>query len=125
MNIENKNKMINWKLYDEVKIKNINWIDKKYKRFYSRSIPYKPFYTILKKYNQNNNCTDYYLATIDEPVSGYNWHGAQQKKDFIKYDLSFCWDDVLKSLPMSKQVIEVNVELVEEDDVAAIYYIDI
>lgn len=117
--------MINWKLYDAVDIKNMNWIDQAYKKFYSRTIPYKPFYTVLTKFNNVSNCTEYYLATIDEPVEGYNWHGVQQKKDFIKYDLSFCWKGIVNNLNTSEQVVEINVTLVEEDDVAAVYLLEI
>lgn len=115
--------MINLSAYDNVKIEHDTWIDSKYKRFYSKSIPYRPFFTILKRFNPDLNRTEFYLVLMDEHIDGRVCKPvARSPKGFIKINLGIFWD----SLGVGNiGVAEIEYSTVEVADNAIIYYIDI
>lgn len=118
-----KKENINYNLYDEVTPIHRNWIDERYKTFYSRTIPYKTFYTILKKFNTKHEDTDYYLVLSDETTGEFRWGAVQKNPGKIKCDLKPYWRDINTS--KIHGVTEINISVEEEADNAVVYYIDI
>lgn len=115
--------MINLSAYDNVTIVHDTWIDSKYKRLYSKSIPYRPFFTLLKRYNNEDNRTDYYLVLSDEVTPDKVFKGvAKSPKKFLKFDLSTFWKDLDIG---NIGVAEISYERVESADNADIYYLDL
>lgn len=112
---------MNLNAYDKVLFENLNWIDPKYKRFYSKTIPKRNFFTILKRYNGQSN--DWYLLLSDVTIEGYVWEPVKVNKNYQKYDLYRYWETM--GLDALTSVTEVNVKKEEENDEYLIYYLDI
>ena len=115
--------MINLNLYDNVLERNINWIDPKYKAFYSRTMIPRSFYTILKRYDNCNKVTNFYIVLSEELTEDRKWFGVNNTgRGYIKIDLSKFWDKLKLDIT---DVTEVSIKIEEESDNATIYYIDI
>lgn len=123
--IENiwQEEMVNLNIYDDVAVINTNWFDPKYKRFYSKVIPKKKFFCILKRYDNVKRENNYYIALSDIEDSSHIWGVVQSSSNYTKYDLKDIWN----TLPVHNYtgVTEVNIELIEQDDESLLYYLDI
>lgn len=115
--------MINLNAYDSVQIINKTWIDDKYKKLYSKVIPYKVFFTLLRRYNTKDKVYDYYLLISDKTDNAHVWDTAINNKTYVKYNIEPYWN----ILPTHKLrgVTEINIELVDSDDESQLYYLDI
>ena len=121
--MSNKKDKINYNLYDEVTPIHKNWIDTRYKIFYSRTMEYKTFYTILKKFNTRHQDVDYFLVLSDETTNEYRWGAVQRNPGKIKCDLKPYWKDINTS--KLNGATEINVSVEEKADNAIVYYLDI
>jgi len=110
-------------LYDDLNPLHINWIDPKWGSFYSKVIPYKPWFIMLHKYDNVQNEHNYFIAFATEQVEGHRWSGVIKRGSYIKCNITNVWND----LPVvgKTEIMEVNITLVEEDDIISIYHIDI
>lgn len=110
-------------LYDDVNEFHRNWIDPKWSSFYSKTMPHKPLFTFLHKYDNKLDEHKYYIALANTLIEGHMWECTHCTNNYIKCNIANIWN----KLPLEgiTDIIEVNVELVEEDDVVSVYYIDI
>ena len=115
--------MINLNKYDDVIQIKHNWISHKYVRLYSSVIKFKSYFTILKRYNSELKCNDYYLLLSDKPIINKVYKNVIcGKNNILKFDLHMFWN----KLPIPKEEdTEIDIELVEEDNDSVVYYINI
>lgn len=96
----------------------------KYKRLYTINIKFKPYYAILKKYNQKTNNTSYYLVLSDVIVDNMNFHTTNRYgNNGVKIDLSSIWKDTILST-FNKET-HINMFITDSDDTTVVYGFDI
>ena len=122
LKLKAEEKMINLKLYDTIVDVHKTWISPRYKNLYSKVIKYKPFYTILKRYNALDRCNDFYLVISENLASGYRWFSTIKNSSYIKLDLTPFWKEINKFT--TKEDIEINIELDDKDEETEIYRLD-
>ena len=122
LKLQAEEKMINLKLYDTIVDEHKTWISPRYKKLYSKVIKYKPFYTILKRYNALDRCNDFYLVISENLASGYRWFSTIKNSSYIKLDLTPFWKEINKFT--TKEDIEINIELDDKDEETEIYKLD-
>ena len=110
-------------LYDNVRPINRNWIDKRYKKFYSKTMPHRTFYTFLKKYNPEYDDEDIFLVLSDVNYSDHYWKGVINNKRYIKIDI-IPFIDYLNINKLKDRITEINVKLVEETEDYVIYLLE-
>lgn len=99
------------------------WINPTYKKLYSRSIKYYPYYAFLKKYNKNTKSNDYYVAMLKNTNSHVQCRSTIMNNKVIKLDLSPIWST--SYLCTFKQRTAIFIEEVEKNEDGVIYYLDI
>lgn len=116
---------MNLNAYDavEANIYNNNWINPIYKKLYSRSIEYHPYYAFLKKYNKESKTNDYYIAMLDDTNNHANCRSVVINNKLIKIDLSPIW--TTSSLCKLKERTCINIEEVDRNKDGVIYYLDV
>lgn len=114
---------MNYNAYDNINPIKQTWISPKYKTLYSRIIPYKPYYTILKRYNKTKGLNDFYLVITDNPDSNLLLLSTGKRGDVIKFKLSQFWNNLpIKDL---KENLEISFNIEEQSKDSIIYYLDI
>ncbi len=116
---------MNLNIYNKVEIPyDKTWIDKYYKRLYSREIPKRNAYAIMTRYNPKQKCTDIFLVLTDKPDEAHIWHSTfQTRTGILKINLAPYWHTL--HVDNQPREFEVNIEKVDEDENGAIYYLDI
>lgn len=116
---------MNLNIYDKVEISyNKTWINKYYKKLYSREIPYYSAYTILTRYNPKDRCNDIFLVVTNKPDDEHLWNSVTETKSGItKINLSPYWR--ILNMMNKPNEFEVDIEKVDSDEDGAIYYLDI
>lgn len=99
------------------------WVNPTYKKLYSRSIEYYPYYAFLKKYNKNTKSNDYYIAMLKNTNSHVQCRSVIMNNKVIKLDLSPIWSK--SSLCKIKERTSISIEEVERNEDGVIYYLDI
>lgn len=103
---------------------NTTWIVPENKKLYSYVITYYPYYTFLKKYNNNNKCNDYYMAFFKYPDGNRKWYTTYRTKSkAIKVDLSSIWYD--KVFNKIDEPTEVNLTIDNTFDDGIVYKIEL
>lgn len=96
----------------------------KYKRLYSYSIPFKPFYAIAKRYDTKCDVTSYYLILSNVILPNKDFHSTNKYgSNGIKVSLADIWN----ISPLKSFVSEASIVLRKEDSDADtdVYLIDI
>lgn len=115
--------MINFNLYDDAVSNLKTWIDPQYKRLYSYAITYKPFYTVLTKYNKVDKQTYFYIALLDDVIPNKVCKSVMRTKSgACKIDLTPIWN---KLKIISNETISINISKEDEDNNVIIYKLDI
>ena len=111
--------------YDTVKEVNYlgTWVDPRYKRLYSRSLPYYKFYSFAKRYNPSKQSTDFYLILHNELDTDLTIHSVIVDKGVIKMYLKDIWYET--SFTHLKDIVNINLTLDDKQEDCAIYLIDI
>ena len=114
---------MNLAAYD--KVNNIfedNWINFQYNRFYSRSIKYRRFFTILKRYNGSKY--DYYLCFSDYQDDNTKWVNVQHYKTGIKVSIAeFANVPAFQNIEVTNNLGKVYLDEIEASIDCEIYLI--
>lgn len=118
---------MNLSAYDNIKEKidkNKTWINIKKKTLLSREIKYRPYYTLLKRYNPKSNTNSYFIALLDGIVFDKKCkHTNKDDYGRIKINLSEIWNESWLSQLESDCNIMIEVEQNEND--GDVYLLDI
>lgn len=117
--------MVNLNIYDKVEVShNRTWIEKVYKKLYSREIPHYSAYTILRRFNPKDRCYDIFLVVTSAPDSEHLWNCiTETKSGIIKINLSPYWH--ILNMTTKPDEFEVVIDKVDEDENTIVYYLDI
>ena len=100
------------------------WVDVHKKQLLSREIVFRPYVTISKRYNKENNDYEYYIIFLDDyPL---NRPYAKTKLDSygrIKIRLNGIWEE--SSLKYYKHNINIELKAIEHTDDGDIYLLSL
>ena len=114
---------INLNEYDDTTTIDKTWIDPNYKRLYSYEITYKPFYTILSKYNPIDKETYFYIVVTDDVIPNKMCKAVMRtKSNACKIDLLTIWDR-LRIIGNEKFAVSITKE--DEDEHMIIYKLNL
>ena len=116
---------MNLNIYDKIEVSHDKtWIDKRYKKLYSKEIPRYSSYTILTRYNTRDKCNDIFLVVTNDPDDSHLWHSIlQTKSGIVKINLASYWH--ILNMTTKPDEFEISIEKVDSDDNGAVYYLDI
>lgn len=108
--------------YDNINrfIPSSDYIQTNYKRLLSSTIEYHDRYCLLKRYNVDKDEYQYFVAVYDNKQEGLK--DKFLKKDSngnVKIYLSEIWNELPKYI--TKENVNINVELVESQDDGKVY----
>lgn len=118
---------MNLSAYDKVTEtvdKQKTWIDTIRYQLISREIKYRPYFTILKRYDSNLKVNDYFVALLDNVIPDRICF--KTKKDNygrIKINLKSIWEE--SNLLYFKNESNISIEHVEEESDGDIYKLNI
>lgn len=115
---------MNLMAYDIVTFKKdySNYIDTRFLRLYSKTIKYRPYYTLLKRYSKGHY--KYYIALLDEEdTNNQCYHTELTKSKQLKIDLDAIWKDLCIDKHCKEIFIKVKLEVSADD--GEIYLLDI
>ena len=114
---------MNLAAYDKVdNIFEDNWINLQYNRFYSRSIKYRRFFTILKRYNGSKY--DYYLCFSDYQDDNTKWVNVQHYKTGVKVSIAeFANVPAFQNIEVTNNLGKVYLDEIEASIDCEIYLI--
>lgn len=118
--------MINLNAYDimESNITTGTWVNPYYRKLYSTELKHFTFYTFMKRYNIKFRRYDYFIVLSNDEIPNAVSRGVTtNKRGNIKLDVSTIWNTT--SLAKLRKETIVSVELIDEDEESAVYYIDI
>ena len=100
------------------------WIDIHSKILYSREIIYKPYISLVKRYNSKINTNSYFIVLLDNPPKD-KLYSRTIKDDYgrIKIKLNSIWNDTY--LPNLTKNSNIECKLVEVQRDGNIYFIDV
>lgn len=113
---------MNLNLYDNVKEridKTKSWINAEYKLLFSREIKFRPYFSIMKRYDTERETYDFFIAMMDFPV--VNKTCKKSKKDKYgrtKIPLTSIWNE--RNFVDSN----INVHLVDTSEEGEVYLLD-
>jgi len=114
---------MNLAAYD--KIENVfedTWINFQYNRLYSRSIKFRRFFTILKRYN--GSTYNYYLCFSDYEDENTKWVNVQHYKTGIKVSIAEFKDiPAFNNISRNKGLGKVYIDIEESSIDCEIYLI--
>lgn len=115
---------MNLSAYDTIKQVDYlkTWVDPRYKRLYSREIPFYKFYSFAKKYNPDNKATDYYIINHNTLDTDLIVHSTIQDKGMIKMYLKDIWDE--SPLKYIRDVENIKLEIDSEQEDCIVYHIE-
>lgn len=99
------------------------WINPTYKKLYSRTIEYYPYYAFLKKYNNKTKSNDFYLVMLNDINTHVQCRSVIINNKVIKIDLSPIW--FTSSLCKIKERTSISIEEIEKNKDGIIYYLDV
>lgn len=100
------------------------WIVPDNKKLYSYEIPYHPFYTLLKRYNNKTFSNDYFIALSDRLTDDKQWSTTYKtNSNAIKIDLAPIWKESSLNKLYRSTEISTRIDNVFEDGI--VIYIDI
>ena len=116
---------MNLNLYEKVDInRNKTWVDPVYKNLYSKELEDFSIFTILKRYNPKDRCTDYFLCLTNNPDINHKWDCVTKTKGgTTKIRLFNFWN--LLPFQNKRKEFDIVISKVEEDEEGVIYYLDI
>ncbi len=115
--------MINLNVYDNAIEQEKTWIDPQYKRLYSYEIEYKPFYTILTRYNPIDKQTYYYIVMLNDVLPDRVCKSVMRTKSgACKINLSDIWN---KLKIVGNEQFNISISKEDEDSDSIIYKLDI
>lgn len=116
---------MNLNIYEKVEINRTKtWVDPKYKKLYSREIENYSMFTILKRYNPKEKCTDYFLVVSKTGDNEHRWDCVTTTRSgIVKINLVNYWH--LLPFQFNQKEFELIIEKVEEDETGVVYYLDI
>ncbi len=115
---------MNLNQYDDIIEKKDTWINPVYKKLYSRTLEYKPYYTIVRRYVKQSASYDYFLIVSDSILEGKHMKSViQENNGLLKFDLKAYWN-VLPVRESTKDVI-VSTDIVEKESGMIIYKLSI
>lgn len=113
--------------YDNIKEKidkTKTWIDIRKKQLFSKELKYRPYISLLKRYNPKHHAYTYFIALLDDiPVNKEYSRTICDSYGRIKINLSSIWDDTYLNTLDSACNIMCN--LVECEDDGDVYSIDV
>ena len=116
---------MNLNIYETLDIdRTKSWVNPVYKKLYSKEIEQYSMFTILKRYNPKEKCTEYFLVLSNIGDNAHKWDCITATKGgIIKINLVNYWN----FLPFRNKNREFSIilEKVEEDEEGAVYYLDI
>lgn len=118
---------MNLNAYDNIKEKidkTKTWVDIRKKTLLSREIKYRPYVSLLKRYNPKLRVNEYFIALLLNPPSNRN-SSRPIKDNFgrIKIRLGTIWNETnLKELDEDSNI---NIEFVEQEEDGEIYRLDV
>lgn len=117
---------MNLSAYDNInKVnKKRTWIDVNNKILYSREIEYHKYHSILKRYNPDEQCYNYYIALFDNKSDSDN--AVYTNKDNygrIKINLSSIWNK--SNLSQLETDCNIVIDIDTKDVDGIIYKIDV
>lgn len=99
------------------------WIDPRFKRMYSYELPRSAYYTILKRYNNEHNVTEYFIALYDERqpvIKNYTVYRTDNVKKYYLYDI---WEEA--GFDKFDRVVNINLIVDDSQEDCIIYKFDI
>lgn len=118
---------MNLNAYDNIneKIdKNKTWIDIKRKVLYSREIKYRPYYSLMKRYDSKLAGLSFFIAMLDKPDKNKICF-ATKKDDYgrVKLNLHALWHSTY--LYQLENNCNIDVTLVDANNDGDVYFLDI
>lgn len=116
---------MNLSAYDVIKQINYlkTWVDPRYKRLYSRELPDYKFYSFAKKYNPDNNVTDFYIILHNNIDTDLIIHPVIIDKRVTKLYLKDIWNESPLRTITNIENIKLDIDDNTQDD-CIIYKID-
>lgn len=110
--------------YDLIKgiNRNATWIDIRYKKLYSREIPFKEYYAFSKTYNNIKGDYDLCLILSDVNPDNNSFIKVTDKYKPLKIPLHRIWNDISLKVTTTSNI---KLKLIEKDSDCDIYLIDI
>lgn len=118
---------MNLNAYDDIKEKldkTKTWVDVKRKILFSREIKYRPYISLLKRYNSTTSSISYFIAMLNKTDDHKNCKPTiTDNYGRIKIRLSSIWADTYLTHINSNCNIVLN--LIESDEDGDIYLLDV
>lgn len=118
---------MNLNAYDNIidKIdKTKTWIDIHKKIIISREIQFRPYISLLKRYDNKTNTTSYFIATLNNPPDNHKYkHTKIDNYGRLKFSLASIWNETC--LFQFDKDCNIMISHVESDDDGDIYLLDI
>lgn len=68
------------------------WIDPYYRKLYSREMKFYPYYTMLKRYNNETKYDEYYICLSAELDDNHDWRSTEKYNNSVKCNLIEFWN---------------------------------
>lgn len=122
---------MNLNAYDNVneKIdKTKTWIDIEKNILYSREIKYRPYYSLMKRYDAKTGVVSFFIAMLDDWQGDKNIYNTR-KDDYGRVKISLSplggQSSVINYLIHQSISCNIDIEHIEESDDGDVYYLDI
>lgn len=118
---------MNLNAYDNVieKVdKTKTWVDIKSKTLFSKELKYRPYISLLKRYDVKTNSSSYYIALLDKPPINRKYKTTfVDEYGRIKFNMSSIWKETyLKRLESN---CNICLDLIEREVDGDIYLLDV
>jgi hypothetical protein len=106
--------------FDLVENNNNNVILSCNKKLYTNSIPFKPFYSIVKRYNTEGKKDEFYILMADDCSNdSVSWHSTNNLRTQIAINLKHSWKIISPYIKDSTQ--NCDIEYVDKDSTCEVY----
>lgn len=100
------------------------WVDIKSKTIFSKEIKYRPYISLLKRYDVRINSSFYYLALLDEPPIDRKYKTTfVDEYGRIKFNISSIWKETYLTRLGSN--CNICIDLVESEVDGDVYLLDV
>ena len=108
---------------DEKVDKQKTWVYPNKKCLFSRELKYYKYYYLAKRYDNNNDCTNYFLIFVNNQVNNICKLTKIDNFGRLSVNISKIWKyTILKNITKPENI---NIDLVEYDKNQIVYYLDI
>lgn len=114
---------MNLNAYDDIieKVdKTKTWVDIKNKTILSREIKYRPYVSLLKRYNIKSKCYEYYIALLlNRPLNKTSFRTLKDNYGRVKIRVGQIWAET--SLNKLNKDNNIDIKFIEQQEDGEIY----